>query len=147
MSLRDSIKQAQIAAMKDRDSKRVAVLRMAESAIKNAQIDAMKELDDAGVVAVIQKQVKQLRDALMDFEKAGREDLIEQSQYEIGVLEAYLPVQLSDMELDAIIKEVIAEVHASSPSDIGKVMGPIMAKVQGKADGARVRSRLTALLS
>lgn len=145
--LAQQLKQAQLAAMKDRDAKKVAVLRMAVSAVKNAEIDAQKELDDAMVLTILKRQVKQLQDACNDFLAAGRQDLVEQSQYEIRVLEEYLPAQLSDMELDTIAKEVIAQVGATTHADVGKVMGSLMAQIGQQADGSRVRARVLSLLS
>ena len=148
MTLRDTLQQAQITAMEDRDADRVSVLRMLMGAIKNAEIAAgVTSLDDVATLAVVKREVKQVSDSLVEFGKAGRDDLVQKAQYELGVLEAYLPAQLSDIELDTIISEVIAASGATSPKDIGNVMGPVMLRVNGQADGSRVRERVMQKLS
>lgn len=122
-------------AMKNKDSDRRNVLRLVQSAIKQVEVDTQKDLDSAGVVDVLQKEAKKRREAIDDNTKAGREEQAEQERYELSVIEEFLPEQLSEDEIVVIVDEVIADVGASSPKDMGQVMGPAMAKVKGRADG------------
>jgi uncharacterized protein YqeY len=112
---------------------------MALSAIKNEQIEKQKDLDDAEVVAVLQRQVKQLKDALKDFETAGREDLIDNTNRELDILSSFLPAQLSEEEIRLVVTHVVSELKPSGPQDFGKIMGAVMSRVQGKADGGIVQ--------
>ncbi|HYE59797.1 MAG TPA: GatB/YqeY domain-containing protein [Candidatus Kapabacteria bacterium] len=147
MSLRDSIRQAQTQAMKDRNAEVTDMLRMLWSQIRNEEIAQQHDVTDEDIVQIVSRQVKQLQDALQDFTKGGRTDLIEKTNKEIAFLQQYLPVQLSDEELETIVKEVIAASGAASGNDTGKVMGTVMKQVKGKADGNRVREMVTRLLS
>ena len=122
-------------AMKNKDSDRRNVLRLLQSAIKQIEVDSRKELDSAGVIDVLQKEGKKRREAIADMKKAGRDEQAAQEAYELGVIEEFLPEQLSEQEIATIVDEVIADVGASSPKDMGQVMGPVMARVKGKADG------------
>ncbi len=135
-------------AMKAGDKDRLKVVRLALAAVKQVEVDTRSELDDAAVLGVIEKMVKQRRDSVEQFEKGGREDLAAIENAEIAVLEGYLPEQLSDDELAALIDEVIAATGAESMRDMGKVMGSIKAKAAGRADmgavGAMVKRRLGA---
>jgi len=145
MSLRDHIKDAQVAAMKSKDQMRLAPLRMLWSAIRNADIDAGENLPDEAIVPIISKQVKQLKDAMNEYEKGGRSDLKEAAMSELGVLEEFLPKQLSDEELRTKIQTILQT--NSDIKDIGKVMGVVMKEVRGEADGTRVRAMVTELLT
>ncbi len=147
MSLKETLLQDQIQAMKNKESDRLTTLRMVLAAIKNTEIDSKEELDDEKIQGIIATQVKQLKDALKDFETGGRSDLIEKTKTEISLLETYLPEQMSDEELKTIVSETLSQVGASSPADLGKVMGAVMGKVKGKADGNRVRSIAMELLN
>ncbi len=135
-------------AMKAGDKDRLKVVRLAIAAVKQVEVDTRKELDDSAVLGVIEKMVKQRRDSIEQFEKGGREDLAAIERAEIAVLETYLPEQLTDEELAALIDEVIGATGAESIRDMGKVMGAIKAKAAGRADmgtvGARVKERLGA---
>ncbi len=135
-------------AMKAGEKDRLKVVRLAIAAVKQVEVDTRKELDDTAVLGVIEKMVKQRRDSIEQFEKGGRDDLAAIEGAEIAVLETYLPEQLSDEELGALIDEVIAATGAESIRDMGKVMGAIKAKAAGRADmgtvGARVKERLGA---
>ena len=135
-------------AMKAGDKDRLKVVRLAIAAVKQVEVDTRKELDDSAVLGVIEKMVKQRRDSIEQFEKGGREDLAAIERAEIAVLETYLPEQLTDEELAALIDEVIGATGAESIRDMGKVMGAIKAKAAGRADmgtvGARVKERLAA---
>lgn len=146
MSLRDDVRSAQTEAMKARDSFRTGVLRNIWSAVRNEEIDARHELSNDEITAVIGRLVKQQKDALSDFRSGGRADLAENAEKEIAMMETYLPAQMADDELDAIIRRAIAETGAAGASAVGRVMGMVMKEVNGRADGTRVRERVTALL-
>ena len=146
MSLKTRITDDMKSAMKAGDKDRLKVVRLAMAAIKQVEVDNRTELDDAAVLGVIDKMVKQRRDSVEQFQKGGRDDLAAIELAEIEVLEDYLPEQLSDAELDALIDEAISATGAESIRDMGKVMGTIKAKAAGRADmgavGARVKARL-----
>lgn len=146
MSVKQQLMDAQKEAMKAKDKARLSTIRMTLSAIKNEEINNGVELDDTGVQAVIAKQVKQLNDSAAEFEKGGRSDMAADAKKEVEILAVYLPAQLDDDALKAIVQEVITDVGATSPSDMGKVMGPVMEKVQGQADGKRVKDMVQQLL-
>ena len=148
MSLKDQLTADMKAAMKGGDKERLLVIRLILADIKRVEVDTRKELSDADLLGVLEKAVKQRRDSIEQFVKGGREDLAAKERAEIDVLAAYLPEQLSDEELDALIDQVVAETGAASVRDMGKVMGAIKARAAGKADmgavSARVKSRLGA---
>lgn len=141
-AIRDDVKQA----MRDRDAERRDALRLLVAAIDNARIEARHDLGDDEVVRVLQREAKQRRDSIEEFEKAGRDDLVGREQVELDIITTYLPAGLSDEALGALVDETIAEVGAAGPDDLGTVMGPLMAKIAGRADGreanALVRERL-----
>ncbi len=147
MSLKDELTNATKEAMKTKDSATLSTLRMLRSAIKNKEIDVQHELSDEEVLNVVKAQVKQLKDSLVSFEQAGRQDLAEPVKKEIKVLEVYLPAEMSDDELKVIVQKTINETGAESKADMGKVMGAAMKSVQGKADGNRVKNMVEQLLS
>lgn len=147
MLLHDSIVAEHTKARKDRDSEKLAMLQVLMAAIKNESISQRRELSDEEVQGVVKRQVKQLKDALSDFERANREDLITKTRREIGILESFLPEPLSREELEKIIKKVIDEMKPSGPQDFGKVMGLVMKETKGKADGNLVRESVQKLLS
>lgn len=146
MSLKARIIDDMKSAMKAGDKDRLKVVRLIMAAIKQVEVDQRKELDDAAVLSVLDKMVKQRRDSVEQFEKGGRQDLADIELAEIAVLDNYLPEQLSDAELDALIDAAISETGAESIRDMGKVMGRIKAEAAGRADmgavGARVKTRL-----
>ncbi|NOR36634.1 MAG: GatB/YqeY domain-containing protein [Woeseiaceae bacterium] len=146
MSLKDQITEDMKSAMKAGDKDRLKVVRLIRAAIKQIEIDKRIELDDAAVLTVLDKMVKQRRDSIEQFQKGNRNDLADIELAEIVVLEDYLPEQLSDEELDAIIDEAISATGAETIRDMGKVMGQIKAKAAGAADmgavGAKVKARL-----
>lgn len=146
MSLVDTLSQDMKASMKAKDSATLSTLRLLLSAIKNKKIDLMHELSDAEVQDVIKSQVKQLRDSIISFEQGGRLEMVESAKGEIAVLEKYLPAQMSDEELKALVEKAIAETGVTSKADIGKVMGVAMKASQGKADGLRVKEVVMQLL-
>ena len=132
--------------MKAGEKDRLKVVRLIMAAIKQVEVDTRSELDDAGVLSVLDKMVKQRRDSVEQFEKGGRDDLAAIEKAEIEVLETYLPEQLSEQELDAMINDAISATGAESIRDMGKVMGQIKSQAAGRADmgavGAKVKSRL-----
>ncbi len=146
MSLKGQITDDMKVALKAGDKDRLKVVRLIMAAIKQVEVDKRIELDDAGILSVLDKMVKQRRDSVEQFEKGGRDDLAAIEKAEIEVLEGYLPEQLSDDELDAMIDAAIASTGAESIRDMGKVMGKIKAEAAGRADmgavGARVKARL-----
>lgn len=138
MSLKADLEQALKDAMRASDAVRRGTLRMALAAIKEAEVLKRGELDDAAVIALLQKEVRSRNEALAEAEKANRADLIDNAKAEIKVLEGYLPQGLSEQELEQIVQAAIAEVGASTPADMGKVMKAVLPKVQGRADGGQV---------
>ena len=146
MSLKDQITEDMKSAMKAGDKDRLKVVRLIRAAIKQIEVDKRIDLDDAAVLTVLDKMVKQRRDSVEQFQKGNRNDLADIELAEIVVLEDYLPEQLSDEELDAMIDEAISSSGAESIRDMGNVMGQIKAKAAGRADmgavGAKVKARL-----
>lgn len=147
MTLLEKILEDRKQAMKDKDSAKLSTLRMLASDLKNTEIDKGGELTDEDVMAIVKTSVKKLKDSLVEFEKAGRDDLSSSAKAEVEVLSQYLPAQMSDEELDSLAQQVVSEVGATSKADFGKVMGPLMAKVSGRADGSRVKQALENLLA
>ncbi len=133
--LKEKISEDLKKAMREKDEVRVRTLRMVIAAIKNFEVEKMREATDEDVVEVIQREAKKRREAIEEYEKAGREDLAESERAELAVLQEYLPKQLSEEEIRKLALEVIKEVGASSPKDLGKVMKVIMPRVKGRADG------------
>ena len=139
MSLRDEVRSRQHAAMKAGETATVSTLRLFLAAVKNEEISVGHSLTDQEAQTVAARQVKQLRDARPDYEAGGRADLVAQTDAEIRLLSEYLPAQLSDSELESVVKRVVGEFGAKGPADMGRVMGAVMKEVKGKADGNRVR--------
>ena len=148
MSIKDLLTEDMKQAMKDKESGklRLSVIRMARANIKNIEIDEKRELNDDEVLAVLVKEVKMRQDSLEEFAKAGREELVEQAKQEIAILRKYLPEQLSDEELKALVEEAVAETGAAGPKDMGKVMAALMPKTRGRADGKRINTMVRELL-
>ena len=132
--LKKRIQDEMKTAMKAREKRRLGIIRLILAAVKQREVDERIELDDTQILAVLDKMVKQRRDSIEQFEKAGRTDLVEQEAFEIGVLKEYLPEAMSEEEIAALIKEAIASTGAESLKDIGKVMGVIKPKALGRAD-------------
>lgn len=135
MSLKQKLQEDLKSSMKNKDTVRKSVVTLIRASIKQYEVDNRTELSEDGIIDVIAKQLKQRRDALVEFEKAGREDLIKETEAEIEVLKEYLPQQLSEEELEEIVKSTISEVGATSMKDMGKIMSVIQPKVKGRADG------------
>jgi uncharacterized protein YqeY len=139
MGLNNQVGADIAAAMKARDSSRLSALRMLKAAIMNKGVEKGRDLEDAEVLQVVASLVKQRRDSIEQFAKAGRTDLVEKETGELAVLQAYLPPSASPEEIDAAVAEAIAETGATSPKDMGKVMKAVMPKLAGKnADGKAV---------
>jgi len=146
MTLKERITEDMKTAMRSGEKDRLAVIRLLQAAIKQREVDERITLDDAQVTAVLEKMIKQRRESIVAFEKGARADLVAKETAEIAVLQPYLPAQLSESELDALIAEAIASTGAASIKDMGKVMGVVKTKAAGKADmgavGARIKAKL-----
>ncbi|MEX3613007.1 MAG: GatB/YqeY domain-containing protein [Burkholderia gladioli] len=148
MSLKDQISEDMKAAMRAKDSARLATIRLLLAAIKQREVDDERiTIDDAGVVAVVDKMLKQRKDSITQFQAAGRDDLVAQEQSEVAVLVAYMPAQLSEAEVADAVQTAIVEVGAAGPQDMGKVMGVLKAKLAGKADMTAVSASVKTALS
>jgi uncharacterized protein YqeY len=146
MSLKERITEDMKAAMRSGEKERLGVIRMITSAIKQREVDERITLDDAQVLSVLEKMIKQRKESVAQFEAGKRPDLVAKEAAEITLLQAYLPTQLSEVEVDALIGEAIAASNASSIKDMGKVMGVIKARAQGRVDlgsvGAKIKAKL-----
>ncbi len=146
MSLKLRITEDMKAAMRGGDKRRLGVIRLIQAAIKQREVDERIELDDAQVLATLDKMVKQRRDSISQYEKAGRDDLVQQEDYEIGVIQEYLPAALSEGEIDALVDEAIAATGASSMRDMGAVMAQLKPQLQGRADMGAVSKKIKSRL-
>lgn len=147
MSLKAKISEDMKAAMKARETARLGAIRLLMAAIKQREVDDRVELDDAGVLAVIDKMLKQRRDSIAQYEKAGRQDLVDAEKLEVGVLTGYMPQALSPEEIQAAVAEAIAASGAAGPQDMGKVMAVLKPKLAGRADMSQVSGLVKAALS
>jgi uncharacterized protein YqeY len=138
MPLREQLNEDMKAAMKAREAEKLGALRLLLAAVKQREVDERITLDDTGVIAVIDKMIKQRKDSISQYEKAQRQDLADKEKFELGILEAYLPQQLSADEVDAAIGEAIAATGAKSPADMGKVMAIVKPRLAGRADMGKV---------
>jgi uncharacterized protein len=134
------------AAMRSGEKERLGVIRMVTAAIKQREVDERITLDDGQVLAVLEKMIKQRKESIVQFEAGNRPDLVEKETAEVALLQGYLPSQLSDAEVDALIADTIAATGAASIKDMGKVMGIIKGKAQGRADMAAVGAKIKAKL-
>ena len=148
MSLKERITEDMKAAMRSGDKDRLGTIRMVQAAIKQREVDERIVLDDAQVLSAVEKMIKQRREAIAQFEAGGRADLVAKEAAELAILQAYLPEQLSDAEIDALVAAAISETGASSVKDMGKVMAIVKTRAAGRADmgvvGARIKARLGA---
>ena len=135
MSLKQKLQEDLKTSMKTKDTVRKSVVTLIRSSIKQIEVDKRIELSDDDIIDIISKQLKQRNDSLEQFLNAGREDLVEETRSEIEILKEYLPQQLSEEELNEIVKQTISEVGATSMKDMGKIMSVIRPKTKGKADG------------
>lgn len=148
MSLLQTLEQNLLEAMKAKNEQKVLTLRMAKAAILNAAIERKKNtLEDVEILEVLQKQIKQRRESIDSFEKAGRKDLVAKEKAELEILSLYMPKQLSDEEIKNLVQKAIQTSGAKVKADSGKVMKVLMPEVKGKADGKRVNEILMSLLN
>lgn len=142
--LKSAVAEATKTAMKARDKARTGVLRLMTSEIKRAEIDGGASLDEDATIAVLTRMLKQRRDSLTQYADAGRTDLADQEAFEIGVITEFMPAQLTDAEVEQVVREAIASTGASSMADMGKVMGMIKPALAGKADMGKVSALVKA---
>lgn len=147
MSLNERLNQDLRDAMRAGDTLRRDVLRYLLSAVHNAEIDAGRALDDAGVIAVIQRQVKQRRDSIEEYRKGGRQDLVDKEEAEAAILQGYLPAQLSREDVVEAARAAIEELGARGPADKGKVMPVLIERLRGRAEGRVINEVVTELLA
>ncbi len=134
-------------AMKAKDKERTGALRLVRAAIQNKRIDKRDDLNDEDVLAVLSTMVKQRKDSIEQFEKGGREDLAAKEQGELDVIMGYMPAQMGEEEVRALVSEAIAATGAAGPKEMGKVMGALMPKVKGRADGKMVNEIVRSMLA
>jgi uncharacterized protein YqeY len=146
-TLKERITEDMKAAMRAKETGRLGAIRMLTAAIKQKEVDERVELDDAGVVGIVDKLLKQRKDSIEAFEKAGRQDLADKEKAEVAVLQAYLPARLSADEVAAEVKAIVAELGAKGPGDMGKVMGAAKQRLAGKADMGQVSAAVKAALA
>ena len=147
MTLKERINEDMKAAMKARESERLAAIRLLMAAIKQKEVDGRVALDDAGVIAVIDKMIKQRHDSIAMYETAGREDLVNVEKFELEVINAYRPAKPSLDEIKKVVEEAIVEVGAKTPADMGKLMAVLKPRLAGKADMGEVSKLIKAALS
>lgn len=140
MSLKARITEDMKTAMKAKDAGRLSAIRLLLSAVKQREVDERKDLSDADILAVIEKMLKQRRDSIAQYEGAGRQDLADTERFEMEVLSAYMPQQLSEQEIASEVQAAIAQTGATGAADMGKVMGVLKGKLAGRADMAKVSS-------
>lgn len=147
MSLLERLNEDMKEAMKNKEKDRLSVIRMIKAALQNEAIRTGGELTENEELAVLSREVKQRKDSLREFEKAGRQDLVDKVRTELKYVEAYLPEPLSEEEIVALIKQAISDTGATSKADMGKVMSVVMPKVKGRADGSLVNKLVRQYLS
>ena len=147
MSLKDQITEDMKTAMRAKDSGRLGTIRLLQAAMKQKEVDERVTLDDAMVIAIVDKLIKQRKDSIDAFNKAGRQDLVDIEEAEMKVLQVYLPARLSADEVAAEVKAIVAELGASGPGDMGKVMGAVKQRLAGKADMGAVNAAVKAALA
>ena len=147
MTLKERITEDMKTAMRAGEKDRLGTVRLILAAIKQREVDERITLDDTQVLAVLEKMVKQRKESITQFESGGRADLVAKETAELAIVQAYLPAQLSDAELDALIAEAMAATGAASIKDMGKVMGAVKGKAAGRADMGAVSARIKAKLS
>jgi uncharacterized protein YqeY len=147
MSLKNRINDEVKAAMRSGDARRRDALRLLLAAIKQREVDERRELQDADVVAVIDKMIKQRRDSIAQFEKGGRQDLAQAEQFEVGVLETYMPQAMSDAEVESAIARAIQDCGARGMADMGRVMAALRLQLAGRADMGKVSAAVKARLA
>jgi uncharacterized protein YqeY len=147
MTLKEQITEDMKSAMRAKEAERLGTIRLLLAAIKQREVDERITVDDAGIITIIEKLIKQRKDSIEQFQKAGRTDLVEQESKELVILQAYMPAQLSTAEVQSAIQKVIADLGASGPQDMGKVIGALKAQLAGKADMGMVSGLVKAALA
>ena len=147
MSLKDQITEDMKTAMRAKDSERLGTIRLLLAACKQKEVDERVVLDDVAVVAIVDKLIKQRKDSIEAFQKAARTDLADKEAAEMKILLAYLPARMSAEEVSAAVKAIVAELGATGPGDMGKVMGAVKAQLAGKADMGQVSAAVKAALA
>ncbi|HUP27268.1 MAG TPA: GatB/YqeY domain-containing protein [Chloroflexia bacterium] len=147
MSLKENLMSDMQDAMRSGDELRKSTLRMARAAVKNAEIARMSELDDAGVQDVLRKEIKQRRESAEEYKRGNRPDLVERELAEVVVLEAYLPQQMAEDEVEREVRAVLAGMDNPGPKDMGKVMPAVMGRLKGRADGRMISQVVSRLLA
>ena len=141
------INEEMVAAAKARDKIKLSAIRMLKTALHNKEIDSPGPLNETEIMQVLSSLVKQRKDSIEQFAKGGRQDLVDKEETEVKVLQSFMPAQMTDEEVEALIKKAIADVGAASVKDMGKVMKVIMPQITGKADGKAAGEKVKALLS
>jgi uncharacterized protein YqeY len=147
MSLKDQITEDMKTAMRAKDSARLGTIRLLMAAMKQKEVDERIELDDTAVIAIVDKLIKQRKDSVAAYLSAGRQDLADVESSEMKVLEVYLPQRLSPEEITAAVQAIVAQVGATGPGDMGKVMGAVKTQLAGKADMGLVSAAVKAALN
>ncbi len=147
MSLKDQITEDMKTAMRAKETERLGTIRLLQAAIKQKEVDERVTLDDTAVIAIVDKLIKQRKDSIAAFTQAARQDLADKEAAEITVLQAYLPARLSDAEVAVEVKALVAELGASGPGDMGKVMGAAKSRLAGKAEMGQVSAAVKAALA
>jgi len=147
MALKEQITEDMKAAMRARETERLATIRLLMAALKQKEVDERIDLDDAAVVSVVDKLIKQRKDSIEAFRKAERHDLADKEEAEMKVLQAYLPQRMSSEEITLAVQSIVASLGASGPGDMGKVMGAVKAQLAGKADMGQVSAAVKAALA
>jgi len=145
--LKKQIQDAVISAMKAGEKKRLAIIRLITSSMKQIEVDERIELDDQRIIVILDKMVKQRRESISQFKAAGRDDLVKQENFEIDIIQEFLPQALGEEEVDDIVNQAIEQTGASSIKDMGKVMGLVKPQIVGRADMGEVSGRIKSLLN
>ena len=147
MSLKDQITEDMKSAMRAKETARLGTIRLLLAAIKQREVDDRIVLDDAAIISTIEKMIKQRKDSIAQFEKAGRDDLVAVESNEMVILQTYLPAQMSDAEVQAAVAAAVASTGAAGPQDMGKVIGVLKGQLAGKADMGKVSGLVKAALA
>ncbi|MGE0135632.1 MAG: GatB/YqeY domain-containing protein [Dehalococcoidia bacterium] len=147
MSLVQTVRDDMTAAWRAGDSRRRDTLRLLIAALDYARIAAGHDLTDQEAIAALQREARQRRDSIEQYRAGGRQDLVDHEEAELAIIASYLPADLTDNELEALVREAIAEAGAAGPGDVGKVMGPLMKRVAGRAEGGRVNALVREMLA
>ena len=145
--LKKQIQDAVISAMKSGEKERLKIVRLITSSMKQVEVDERIELDDARIIAILDKMVKQRRESIAQFKTAGRDDLVKQENFEMDIIQEFLPQALSEEEIETIVNQAIEQTSANSIKDMGKVMGLVKPQIIGRADMGEVSGRIKSMLS